>query len=115
MPPNKDLASHNKYPTTVVELLCIHAEFYEFHKAEDIYYDLWLDHFYREYFVYFAYGEQTNSEKEKTEAKKRSPIRISRQDRIGKLNVIAKVELVAVLAFWLSHFVLPHGKKVIKP
>jgi len=41
----------------VIELLRIHAGLCEFHKVKHIYYDLWLDHFYREYLVYFAYGE----------------------------------------------------------
>ncbi|KAJ8424737.1 hypothetical protein Cgig2_027770 [Carnegiea gigantea] len=74
-----------------------------------------LDHFYREYFVYFVHGEQTNSEKEKVETKKRSPPRILLQERMADLIVIAEVELAAFLAFWLSHFVLPHGKEVIRP
>ncbi|KAJ8447931.1 hypothetical protein Cgig2_012066 [Carnegiea gigantea] len=30
-------------------------------------------------------------------------------------NVIVEGELAAFLAFWLSHFVLPHGKEVIRP
>ena len=75
LPPNKDLADHNKYPAIVVELLHTHAELCKFHKVNHIYYDLWLDHFYREYLVYFAYGEQTNFKKEKVETKKRSPLR----------------------------------------
>ena len=74
-PRNKNLVGHNKYPTIVTELLRIHTDLCEFHKAKHIYYDLWLDHFYREYLVYFAYGEQTDSEKEKVETKKRSPLR----------------------------------------
>ena len=77
---NKDLADHNKYLATVVELLCIHTELCEFHKVKHIYYDIWLDHFYREYLVYFAYGEQTLFEKENTEANKRSRIHISYQE-----------------------------------
>jgi len=110
-----DLASRNKYLATAVELLHIHAEPFEFHKVEHICCDLLLDLFYREYLVYFAYGEQTNSEKEKVETKKRSPIRISHQEQIAKLNVTAEGGLAAFLAFWLSHFVLPHGKEVIRP
>ena len=73
LPPNKDLTSHDKCPATVIELLCIHAELCEFHKAKHIYYDLWLDHFYREYLVYFAYGEQANSENRKTRRRKEGP------------------------------------------
>ncbi|KAJ8430766.1 LOW QUALITY PROTEIN: hypothetical protein Cgig2_017079 [Carnegiea gigantea] len=53
---------------------------YYFHKVKHIYYDLWLDHFYREYLIYFAYGEQTNSKKEKFTAKKRSLVHISHQE-----------------------------------
>ena len=65
--------------------------------------------------VYFAYGEQTNFEKEKNEAKKRSPINVSRQKHIAKLNVTAEGKLVAFLAFWLSRFILPHEKEVVRP
>ena len=115
LPPNKDLANHDEYPATVIKLLRIHAELCKFHKVNHIYYDLWLDHFYREYLVYFAYGEQTNSEKEKFETKKNSPLRISRQERMPDLNVTAEGELAAFLVFWLSCFVLPHGREVIRP
>ena len=59
LPLNKDLAEHNKYPVVAIELLHIHAELCKFHNVGHIYYDLWLDHFYREYLVYFAYEEQT--------------------------------------------------------
>ncbi|KAJ8426818.1 hypothetical protein Cgig2_022599 [Carnegiea gigantea] len=51
LPPNTDLANYNKYPITAVELLHIHAKLCKFHNVGHIYYDLWLDHFYREYFV----------------------------------------------------------------
>ncbi|KAJ8422646.1 LOW QUALITY PROTEIN: hypothetical protein Cgig2_030325 [Carnegiea gigantea] len=90
--PNKDRADDNKYPATVVELLRIHAELCKFHNFGHSYYIIWLDHFYREYLVYFAYGEQTTSEKGKAEAKKRSPIRIYHQERMENLNVTAEVE-----------------------
>ncbi|KAJ8430765.1 LOW QUALITY PROTEIN: hypothetical protein Cgig2_017078 [Carnegiea gigantea] len=75
----KGLAYHNKYPTAVVELLRIYAELCEFHK---------LDHFYREYLIYLAYEEQTDSEKQKFAAKKRSFVRISHEERIANLSVI---------------------------
>ncbi|KAJ8425617.1 hypothetical protein Cgig2_005296 [Carnegiea gigantea] len=65
LPQNKDFIGHNKYPAAVAELL--------------------------QYLVYFAYGEQTDSEKEKVETKKRSPLRISRQKRMEDLNITAKV------------------------
>ncbi|KAJ8427651.1 hypothetical protein Cgig2_010664 [Carnegiea gigantea] len=103
LPPNKDLTGRNKYLATVAELLRIHAKLYEFHKVKHIYYDLLLDHFYREYL------------KEKIEVKERSPICISSQERITKLNVTAEGELAAFLAIWLSRFVLSHGKEVIRP
>ncbi|KAJ8426820.1 hypothetical protein Cgig2_022601 [Carnegiea gigantea] len=99
LPQNKDLVGHNKYPTAVAELLRIHAELCEFHKAKHIYYDLWLDHFYQEYLMYFAYGEQTDSEKEKVETKKRSPLRISRQKQMENLKITAEGKLAAFLAF----------------
>jgi len=31
------------------------------------------------------------------------------------LHVIAEGELAAFLAFWLSRFILPHGKEVMRP
>ncbi|KAJ8424535.1 hypothetical protein Cgig2_025752 [Carnegiea gigantea] len=37
---------------------------------------------WREYLVYVAYADQTNSEKEKIETTKRNPLRISRQERM---------------------------------
>ncbi|KAJ8433641.1 LOW QUALITY PROTEIN: hypothetical protein Cgig2_026821 [Carnegiea gigantea] len=111
LPQNKDLVGHNKYPAAVAELLCIHAKLCEFHKAKHIYYDLWLDHFYREYLVYFAYEEQTDSEKEKVETKKRGPLCISRHKRMADLNITVEGELAAFLAFWLSRFV---DKEVIR-
>ncbi|KAJ8423940.1 hypothetical protein Cgig2_008567 [Carnegiea gigantea] len=81
LPSNEDLVGHNKYPATVAELMRIHAELCEFHK---------LDHFYREYLVYFAYGEQTNSDKEKVKTKKRSTLHISYQKQMADLNVTAE-------------------------
>ncbi|KAJ8434538.1 hypothetical protein Cgig2_004304 [Carnegiea gigantea] len=115
LPQNKDLVGHNKYPTAVAELLGIHAELCEFHKTKHIYYDLWLDHFYREYLVHFVYGEQTDFGKEKVETTKRSPLRISLQKRMANLNITTEGELAAFLAFWLSRFVLPDDKEVIRP
>ncbi|KAJ8426000.1 hypothetical protein Cgig2_006250 [Carnegiea gigantea] len=112
---NKDLVGYNKYPTAVTELLPIHAELCEFHKAKHNYSDLWLDHFYREYLMYFAYGQQTDSKKEKVETKKRSSLRILHQKRMAYFNITAEGELAAFLAFWLSRFVLPHDKEVIRP
>ncbi|KAJ8422719.1 hypothetical protein Cgig2_008304 [Carnegiea gigantea] len=98
LPPNKDLVDHNKYPTTVIELPRIHTELCEFHKVKHIYYDLWLDYFYIKYLVYFTYREQTNSEKEKVENKKRSLLYISCQEQMTYLNSLC----------------LTHGKEVIR-
>jgi len=42
-------------------------------------------------------------------------MRVSPQERMTNLNVTAEGELVTFLAFWLSRFVLPHGKEVIRP
>jgi len=79
LPPNKDLDDYNKYPATVVELLSIHAELCKFYNVGYIYFNLWLDHFYKEHLLYFVYREQTDSEKGNAKAKKRSPVHISRQ------------------------------------
>ncbi|KAJ8432848.1 hypothetical protein Cgig2_024536 [Carnegiea gigantea] len=115
LPLNKDLVEHNKYPAATVELLRIPTKLCKFYNVGHIYYDLWLDHFCREYLEYFAYEEHTYSEKGKVETKKRSPLCISRQKRMTDLNVIAEGELAAFLAFCLSRPVLPYGKEVIKP
>ncbi|KAJ8436145.1 LOW QUALITY PROTEIN: hypothetical protein Cgig2_033640 [Carnegiea gigantea] len=56
-----------------------------------------------------------DSEKGKVETKKRSPLCISHQEQMTDLNVTTEGELTAFLAFWLSRFVLPHGKEVIRP
>ncbi|KAJ8446034.1 hypothetical protein Cgig2_012378 [Carnegiea gigantea] len=37
---NKDFTNHNKYPTAIVELVCVHVELYKYHEAKHIYYDL---------------------------------------------------------------------------
>jgi len=52
-----------------------------------MYYDLRLDNFYTKYLVYFACGKQMGSEKEKAEAKKMSPIPITRTEWMRNLNV----------------------------
>ncbi|KAJ8438097.1 hypothetical protein Cgig2_015354 [Carnegiea gigantea] len=109
------ISLHDVEQIEVVELLQIHAELCESHKVKHIYYDLWLDHFYREYLVYFAYREQTDCEKEKFTAKKRSPTCITRQERMANLNVTKEGELIAFLAFSLCPFVLPDAKEVIRP
>ncbi|KAJ8425398.1 hypothetical protein Cgig2_033078 [Carnegiea gigantea] len=87
-PLNKDLTDHNKYPAAVVKL-------------------------FTEYLVYFAYGEQMNSKKEKFATKKRSPICISRQERIANFSVTTEGELAAFSGFWLGRFVLPYAPTVL--
>ncbi|KAJ8430352.1 hypothetical protein Cgig2_020422 [Carnegiea gigantea] len=104
--PNKELAYHNKYPTVVVELLRIHTELCEFHKVKP---------FLQRILGVFTSGEQTDYEKEKVKAKKRSLVHISHQEQMINLNVTAEGELAAFLSFWLSRFFLRHGKEVIRP
>ncbi|KAJ8432611.1 LOW QUALITY PROTEIN: hypothetical protein Cgig2_032892 [Carnegiea gigantea] len=65
--------------------------------------------------VLYLWRTKTDSGKEKVETKKRSPLHISCQKRMADLNITAEGELAAFLAFWLSRFVLPHDKEVIRP
>ncbi|KAJ8431973.1 hypothetical protein Cgig2_026999 [Carnegiea gigantea] len=63
LPPNKDLDDYNKYPTTVVELLSIHAELCKFHNTI----------FTKNIWSTLHIGSK------KAKAKKRSPVHISCQ------------------------------------
>ncbi|KAJ8431097.1 hypothetical protein Cgig2_007513 [Carnegiea gigantea] len=102
LPPNIDLAYYNKFSATVVELLCIHAELCKFHN--------------RKYVVYFAYGEQTDSQKGKVEAKKKSPLCITCQERMTILNVQLRqsyfllstiaAQIMAILVTFLVLFIM---------
>jgi len=47
--------------------------------------------------------------------KKNSPSEFSSRPCIATLNVTREGELTAFTGFWLSHFVLPHGRDVIRP
>ena len=47
LPRNDILCDPTKYPSTVAELLRIHAKRCRFHKRDYIFCNWWLDHFYR--------------------------------------------------------------------
>ncbi|KAJ8430764.1 hypothetical protein Cgig2_017077 [Carnegiea gigantea] len=114
LPLSKALADQNKYLAAIVEQLCIHAELYEFHIVKHIYHNLWLDHFYREYLMYSIIRIKKDSEKEKFTAKKKEPCSHFPSRANGKLECHKGGEHAAFLAFWLSYFVSPYGKEVIR-
>ncbi|KAJ8439281.1 hypothetical protein Cgig2_016829 [Carnegiea gigantea] len=111
LPRNDILCDPTKYPSTVAELLCIHAELCRFHKRDYIFCNWWLDHFYR--------GELTLAAREyeggQPKSKKNSPPQVSSRPRMTISNVTREGELIAFITFWLSHFALPHGRYIIRP
>ena len=98
-----------KFSPTVLELLHIHTELCGFHKSNHVYWNWWLDHFYRGELTWCAFG------KESERRTSSNPPRISQRERLSTLNVTNIGELAAFLAFWLSHFVLPYRSEVIRP
>ncbi|KAJ8436511.1 hypothetical protein Cgig2_003209 [Carnegiea gigantea] len=109
LPPNEDLMDAEKFPPTVLELLRIHAELCRFHKSNHVYWNWWLDHFYRGQLTWGAFGRESER---RTSS---NPPRISQRERLSTLNVTNIGELAAFLAFWLSRFVLPYRSEVIQP
>ncbi|KAJ8433482.1 hypothetical protein Cgig2_004420 [Carnegiea gigantea] len=67
------------------------------------------DHFYR--------GESTLPAREyeggRPKSMKNSPPQVSSRACITTLNVAREGELAAFIAFWLSHFILPHGRDAV--
>ncbi|KAJ8425340.1 hypothetical protein Cgig2_030499 [Carnegiea gigantea] len=100
LPPNEDLMDAKKFLPTVLELLHIHAELCRFHKSNHVYWNWWLDHFYRGELTWGAFG------KESERRTPSNPPRISQKERLSTLNVTNIEELVAFLGFWLSRFAL---------
>jgi len=74
-----------------------------------------MAHFYRGCLLYFAFGEESDSNNEKARIRKGNPPSISRQKHMTKLNVSNEAELTAFLSFWLSRFVLPYDNEIIRP
>ncbi|CAB4308903.1 unnamed protein product [Prunus armeniaca] len=96
IPLNKELCREDLYPSTVGELLKIHAQLCVFHKKGQVFHDQWIEHFFRGEAIYGAAGNNNNIiPKHKAEDLK-FPLNISREG-----------QLAAFLAFWLSRFVLP--------
>ncbi|KAJ8427015.1 LOW QUALITY PROTEIN: hypothetical protein Cgig2_013333 [Carnegiea gigantea] len=103
LPCNDLLCDPTKYPPTVAELLRIHAELCQFYKCDYVFCNKReLALVTREY------------EGEWPKSKKNSPPQVSLTPCIVTLNVTREGELAAFIAFWLSHFVLPHGRDVIR-
>ncbi|KAJ8422655.1 hypothetical protein Cgig2_029099 [Carnegiea gigantea] len=110
LPHNDILCDPTKYPPTVVKLLCIHVELCGFYKRDYIFCNWLLDHFYR--------GELTLVDREyeggRPKSKKNSPPQVSSRPRMTTSNVTREGELAAFIAFWLSHFILPHGRDTVR-
>jgi len=99
----------DKFSLVVLKLLRTHVELYRFHKSNHVYWNWWLDHFYRGEVTWGAFGKE--SEKRTMSG----PPRIAQRDRPSTLSITNIGELVAFLAFWLSRFVLPYQNEVIRP
>ncbi|KAJ8423786.1 LOW QUALITY PROTEIN: hypothetical protein Cgig2_023108 [Carnegiea gigantea] len=92
-PRNDLLCDPTKYLPTVVELLRIHAELCHFNKCDYVFYNWWLDHFYRGELSLVSGQNQ----------RKNSPPQVSSRPCISILKVTREGELAAFIAFWLSH------------
>ncbi|KAJ8421404.1 LOW QUALITY PROTEIN: hypothetical protein Cgig2_017481 [Carnegiea gigantea] len=57
LPHNEDLMDDEKFSPTVLELPHIHAELFCFHKSSHVYWNWWLDHFYRGELIWGAFGK----------------------------------------------------------
>ncbi|KAJ8429287.1 LOW QUALITY PROTEIN: hypothetical protein Cgig2_016325 [Carnegiea gigantea] len=110
LPRNDLLCDPTKYPPTVAELLCIHAELCHFHKCDYVFCNWWLDHFYRGELSLVA----REYEVELPKLKKNNPSQFSSRPCIATLNVTRERELATFITFCLSRFVLPHGRDVIR-
>jgi len=109
LPRSDILCDPTKYPSIVTELLRIHVELCRFHKREYIFCNCWLDHVYRGELTLAA----TEYEGGQPKSKKDSPPQVSSRPRMTMSNVTREGELAAFITFWLSHFVLPHGRDII--
>ena len=91
LPPNEDLMDAEKFSPTVLELLRIHAELCRFHKSNHVYWNWWLDHFYRGELTWCAFG------KESERRTSSNPPRISQRERLSTLNV---TNIGSLLRYW---------------
>ncbi|CAN6700225.1 unnamed protein product [Malus baccata var. baccata] len=58
IPPNHDPCKKKAYPSTFPELLRIHSQLCKFYGQKQIFWNQWLDHFYRGKIIYASYGEK---------------------------------------------------------
>ncbi|XP_050150142.1 uncharacterized protein LOC126625111 isoform X1 [Malus sylvestris] len=107
IPPNDDLCKKEAYPSTLPELLRIHSHLCKFYGQKHIFWNQWLDHFYRGKIVYAGYGEknQRMSPNEQKIFKARGIL----------LEVTKEGALAAFLVFWLCRFVLPLKGGKVRP
>jgi len=58
LPHNEDLMDAEKFSLVVLELLRTHAKLCCFHKSNHVYWNWWLDHFYRGEVTWGAFGKE---------------------------------------------------------
>jgi len=92
LPCNEDLMDVEKFSQIVLELLRTHIELCCFHKSNYVYWNWWLDHFYRGELTWDAFGKE--SEKRTLS----NPLRISQRDCLLTLNV---TNIGSLLLSWL--------------
>jgi len=56
---NEDLMDAEKFLPVVLELLRTHAELCHFYKSNHVYWNWWLDHFYRGEVTWGAFGKES--------------------------------------------------------
>ncbi|CAL9026469.1 unnamed protein product [Prunus brigantina] len=101
IPPNEELCREDLYPSSVGELLRIHAQLHNFHRRGQVYYNHWVEHFFRGEAVYGATGNGKNVIPKQVAEARKLPLNISHEG-----------QLAAFLAFWLSYFVMPTSKAI---
>ncbi|CAB4299031.1 unnamed protein product [Prunus armeniaca] len=100
IPLNEELCREDLYPLNV-ELLRIHTQLYIFHKKGQVFCNHWVEHFFRGEAVYGATGNGKNIIAKQVAETRKLPLNISHEG-----------QLAALLAFWLSHFVMPTNKAI---
>ncbi|CAL8999685.1 unnamed protein product [Prunus brigantina] len=101
IPLNEELCREDLYPSSVGELLRIHAQLHIFHKKGQVYCNHWVEYFFRGEAIYGATSNSKNVIPKQVVEARKLPLNISHEG-----------QLAAFLAFWLSHFVMPTSKAI---